>query len=506
MNRLRSVKSKLLEMLKKITNCFRLLLTGTPLQNNMQELWSLLNFCDREAFRSKDRFLEEYGDLQSKEQLDELQKEIAPYILRRVKEDVEKSIPPKEETIIDVELTMLQKRYYRAIFDKNRQVLYKGCKAHNKPQLINVEMELRKCCNHPYMVAGVKDRELKKLKFGVQEKLHDIRSGRGGRGDHKHFTRNQGDVPLDENDEEDALAELGLDLEQSVKEGKSDEAILDATILERTVRSSGKLVLVDKLLPKLKAEGHKVLIFSQMKKMLDILEAYCVRRNYGYERLDGSIQGNLRQEAIDRFCDPDASSFVFLLSTRAGGVGINLTAADTVIIFDSDWNPQNDAQAQARCHRIGQKKAVRIYRLVTKKTYEETMLQRAAMKLGLERAVLGGVGKSSGIRGSNLTSKELEKMLREGAYHHLDASNEEGNAAAKSFCDADIEDLLKTNSRTIQVNEITGKISMPSLTHNTVNKQSFNVGEGGAEDAVDVDDPDFWQKVRQFDTEGGLFM
>ena len=482
-------------MLKKITNSFRLLLTGTPLQNNMQELWSLLNFCDRDTFRSKDRFLEEYGDLQSKEQLDELQNEIAPYILRRVKEDVEKSIPPKEETIIDIELTMLQKRYYRAIYDKNRQVLYKGCKANNKPQLINVEMELRKCCNHPYMVAGVKDRELKKLAVGLQEKLHEIRSGGGGRIEHKHFTRKQGDIPIDELDEDDALAELGVDLEKAVKDGKSDDNILDSTILERTVRSSGKLVLVDKLLPKLKAEGHKVLIFSQMKRMLDILETYCIGRGYGYERLDGSIQGNLRQEAIDRFCNPETSSFVFLLSTRAGGVGINLTAADTVIIFDSDWNPQNDAQAQARCHRIGQKKAVRIYRLVTKKTYEETMLQRAAMKLGLERAVLGGVGKSSGIKGSNMTPKELEKMLREGAYHHLDTNNEEGNAAAKSFCEADIEELLKTNSRTIQVNEITGNISMPSLTHNTVNKQSFNVANRKEGDAVDVDDPDFWKKV-----------
>lgn len=151
------------------------------------------------------------------------------------------------------------------------------------------------------------------------------------------------------------------------------------------IQSSGKLVLVDKLLPKLRANGNRVLIFSQMVRCLDILEDYLIyrfkiifflflltsfnvhfafflNRKYPYERLDGRIRGNMRQAAIDRFCKPDSDRFVFLLCTKAGGVGINLTAADTVIIYDSDWNPQNDLQAQARCHRIGQQKMVKIYR------------------------------------------------------------------------------------------------------------------------------------------------
>ena len=197
--------------------------------------------------------------------------------------------------------------------------------------------------------------------------------------------------------------------------------------LSAMIQASGKLVLIDKLLPKLRAGGHKVLIFSQMIRCLDILEDYLCQKRYPFERLDGRIRGNTRQEAIDRFCRPEADRsvkvsislsdakhllfpavfeyvqrrlcgqaanlysclpviklfrFVFLLCTRAGGLGINLVAADTVIIYDSDWNPQNDLQAQARCHRIGQTKDVKVYRLITRNSYEREMFDRASLKLG----------------------------------------------------------------------------------------------------------------------------
>lgn len=155
------------------------------------------------------------------------------------------------------------------------------------------------------------------------------------------------------------------------------------------ISASGKLVLLHKLLPKLQKEGHKVLIFSQFTMVLDVLEDYLASQSFGYERLDGRVTGNDRQSAIDRFCDPSRDRFVFLLSTKAGGQGINLTAADTVIIFDSDWNPQNDSQATARCHRIGQKKDVKVYRLITRNTYEQQLFERASKKLALEKAVLG---------------------------------------------------------------------------------------------------------------------
>lgn len=131
----------------------------------------------------------------------------------------------------------------------------------------------------------------------------------------------------------------------------------------------------------------QVLVFSQFNIMLDIMSSFCGYRGYNYERIDGSVASTARQPAIDRFNDPDGDSFIFLLTTKAGGVGINLTAADTVIIYDSDWNPQNDLQAIARCHRIGQTQMVRIYRLITKKTYEAEMFRRAGRKLGLSQAV-----------------------------------------------------------------------------------------------------------------------
>jgi len=277
-HRLRTSKSKLLQMLSTLKgNPHRLILTGTPLQNNIGELFSLLNFIDPIAFSNRERFLEIYGDMRDNAQLDALQSEIAPYMLRRVKEDVEKSIPPKIETIIDVELTILQKRYYRAIFDKNRAVLYKGCSSGNKPQLINVEMELRKCCNHPYLILGVHDNELKLLrktvrnavaKFVPKKTVDSFKS--------TSSKKTEDDMEDDDSEDSDEDTEIiNSVLEKTDSKARDDfEAILELIQVEKLVRSSGKLVLVDKLLPKLRSEGHKVLIFSQMVKMLDVVSIY----------------------------------------------------------------------------------------------------------------------------------------------------------------------------------------------------------------------------------------
>lgn len=232
-----------------------------------------------------------------------------------------------------VELTTIQKKLYRAILERNFAFLSKGATSSaNVPNLMNTMMELRKCCNHPFLINGA---------------------------------------------EEKVLAEHHLSM--------TEKTVKHATVM---IDASGKLVLIHKLLPKLKANGHKVLVFSQMVRCLDILEDYLVHMRYPYERIDGRVRGNLRQAAIDRFSKPDSDRFVFLLCTRAGGLGINLTAADTVIIFDSDWNPQNDIQAQARCHRIGQSRSVKVYRLITRNSYEREMFDRASMKLGLDKAVL----------------------------------------------------------------------------------------------------------------------
>ncbi len=303
---------------------------------------------------------------------------------------------PKEETIINVELTVLQKKYYRAIYERNLSVLQKGGKSTNMPSLQNIMMELRKCCNHPFLLKGVEDH------------IHDE--------DASH---------------DDRIASL--------------------------INSSGKMVLLDKLFPKLRAGGHKVLIFSQMVRMLDILEDYLVERGYTYERLDGSKRGLDRQAAIDRFCDSSADRFVFLASTRAGGQGINLTAADTVVIFDSDWfgpsfiflplrNPQNDVQAQARCHRIGQTQAVKVYRLVTRNTYEAEMFDRASKKLGLDRAVLSKIDAGSIQSGRGEAAKQIDKWLRHGAYALF---SEDGDEASRNFCDEDIDRILENRARTV---------------------------------------------------------
>uniref|UniRef100_A0A8I3WB54 Chromodomain helicase DNA binding protein 6 n=1 Tax=Callithrix jacchus TaxID=9483 RepID=A0A8I3WB54_CALJA len=435
-HRLKNRNCKLLEGLKLMALEHKVLLTGTPLQNSVEELFSLLNFLEPSQFPSETAFLEEFGDLKTEEQVKKLQSILKPMMLRRLKDDVEKNLAPKQETIIEVELTNIQKKYYRAILEKNFSFLTKGANQHNMPNLINTMMELRKCCNHPYLINGAEEKILEDFR-----KTHSP------------------DAP---------------DFQ-----------------LQAMIQAAGKLVLIDKLLPKLIAGGHKVLIFSQMVRCLDILEDYLIQRRYTYERIDGRVRGNLRQAAIDRFCKPDSDRFVFLLCTRAGGLGINLTAADTCIIFDSDWNPQNDLQAQARCHRIGQSKAVKVYRLITRNSYEREMFDKASLKLGLDKAVLQDINRKGGTNGVQQLSKmEVEDLLRKGAYGALMDEEDEGS----KFCEEDIDQILQRRTHTITI-QSEGKGS-------TFAKASF-VASGNRTD-ISLDDPNFWQKwakIAELDTE-----
>jgi SNF2 family DNA or RNA helicase len=244
-----------------------LLLTGTPLQNSTEELWTLLNFVARREFDDKNGFIDEFGELKTTSQLDKLHKKLKPYLLRREKEHVETSVPKKEEIVVEVEMTVPQKQYYRAIYEMKTGFLYRG-EAKDGPSLTNLAMELRKCCNHPFLIKGA-EKELA-----------------------KHF--------------------------------------VDDSPVDVLVKSSGKMILLDKLLPKLHRDGHRVLIFSQFRIMLNIIEDYMGHKGYTYERIDGTITGKKRQAAIDRYSAAAGSApFAMLLSTRAGGVGINLTAADT---------------------------------------------------------------------------------------------------------------------------------------------------------------------------------
>ena len=440
-HRMKNYNSKLSVGLRneKFTFRHRILLTGTPIQNDVQEFWALMNFIDAERYESLDDFLASYGEMQSKERVDELHEEIRPYILRRLKEDVEKSVPPKEETLIEVELTVAQKQYYRALYEKNVKFLHKNNKkALDGPSLNNLAMQLRKCCNHVFLLNGVEE----------------------------EFRRLHGN------------------------------GIAEADFL---VMGSGKLILLDKLLPRLKQEGHRVLLFSQFKIMLDILEDYLKARGMQFERIDGSITGRKRQQAIDRFQAPSSESraapFIMLLSTRAGGVGITLTAADTCIIVDSDWNPQNDLQAQARCHRIGQTKSVKVYRLLSRKTYEMQMFHMSSLKMGLDQVVLKGFENGASGEGA-LTKAEVERLLRVGAY---DIFNEEkageSEAESKDFVQQDIDSILQRRSHTI-VHENTGSHS--SSAGGTFSKASFKSKTDGINnfgEDVDIEDPDFWKKM-----------
>ncbi|KAF0034387.1 hypothetical protein F2P81_012145 [Scophthalmus maximus] len=425
-HRLKNRNCKLLEGLKLMNLEHKVLLTGTPLQNSVEELFSLLNFLEPLQFPSESGFLEEFGDLKTDEQVKKLQAILKPMMLRRLKDDVEKNLAPKEETIIEVELTNIQKKYYRAILEKNFSFLSRGANQHNMPNLINTMMELRKCCNHPYLITGAEEKILESFR-----KYHSP----------------------------DAL-----DFQ-----------------LQAMIQAAGKLVLIDKLLPKLLAGGHKVLVFSQMVRCLDILEDYLIQRRYTYERIDGRVRGNLRQAAIDRFCKPDSDRFVFLLCTRAGGLGINLTAADTCIIFDSDWNPQNDLQAQARCHRIGQSKAVKVYRLITRNSYEREMFDKASLKLGLDKAVLQDINRKGSLNGVQQLSKlEVEDLLKKGAYGALMDEEDEGS----KFCEEDIDQILQRRTQTITI-QSEGKGS-------TFAKASFT--SAGNRTDISLDDPNFWQK------------
>jgi SNF2 family DNA or RNA helicase len=318
-------ENSLLSQIVRIIPCRnRLLITGTPLQNDLHELWALLNFLLPDIFSSSEDFDSWFKQEQNGDQdqvVKQLHKVLAPFLLRRIKSDVEKSLLPKKRIDLYVGMSSMQRQWYKKLLEKDISTLNGVKQSGSAKRLQNIVMQLRKCCNHPYLFDG---------------------------------------------------AEPGPPYTTDV----------------HLVDNAGKMVILDKLLIKLKDQGSRVLLFCQMSRMVDILEDYCHWRGYKYCRLDGQTAHVERISAIDEFNREGSEKFIFLLTTRAGGLGINLATADTVIMYDNDWNPQVDLQAEDRAHRIGQKKQVVIFRFITENAIEEKVIDRATQKLRLDQLVI----------------------------------------------------------------------------------------------------------------------
>lgn len=399
-HRMKNTQSKLTITLTQFyTSRYRLLLTGTPLQNNLPELWALLNFVLPRIFNSVKSFDEwfntpftntgnEGGMMLNEEEalliIKRLHKVLRPFLLRRLKKDVASELPDKVEKVIKCKMSALQLKLYQQM-KKHKMILSgednstAGKKA--KPQgirgLQNAIMQLRKICNHPYV--------FEQVELAIN--------------------------PTKEN---------GPDL----------------------YRSAGKFELLDRLLPKLFATKHRVLIFFQMTAIMDIMEDFLRYRGFKYLRLDGSTKPDDRSQLLKMFNAPGSEYFVFILSTRAGGLGLNLQSADTVIIYDSDWNPHQDLQAQDRAHRIGQKMEVRILRLVTEKSVEETILARAQDKLEIEGKVI-----QAGKFDNQATADERELLLRA----MLEADNDDEDEDDGDFNDDELNQLLARGEHEVPI-------------------------------------------------------
>ncbi|KAJ4422522.1 hypothetical protein N0V82_002856 [Gnomoniopsis sp. IMI 355080] len=373
--RLKNDENLLYGALSSMRIPWRLLLTGTPLQNNKRELFNLLQFID--PSKNAAQLDEKYADITS-ENISELHEMIRPYFLRRVKAGptgVLKFLPPMSQIILPVTMSVVQEKLCKSIMAKNPELIraifaHTKLKSNERSSLNNILMQLRKCLGHPFLYSGaVEEREVS------EETMH-----------------------------------------------------------KNLVSASSKLVLLEQMLPKLKESGHRVLLFSQFLGMLDIVEDFLTGIGFKYQRLDGSISSLEKQKRIDAFNEPGSEYFAFLLSTRAGGVGINLATADTVIILDPDFNPHQDIQALSRAHRIGQKNKVLCFQLMTKSSVEEKIMQIGRKKMALDHALIETMDRKK----EDDAGEDLESILKHGA----DALFNENNDKEVIKYDAEAIDKL----------------------------------------------------------------
>ena len=386
-HRMKNYKSKFTQTLgTQFNSVYRLLLTGTPLQNNLSELWALLNFLLPKIFNSCEDFEkwfnqpfssklpgEKNTELTEEQELliiNRLHHILLPFLLRREKREVEKELPSKTEYVIKLQMSEWQKIVYQQMKEQGLLAEDPSTGRIGKKALMNTMMQLRKICNHPYLFIDNNNEMLEKISDWIYQ-------------------------------------------------------------------SSGKFEFLDRIIPKLLYFKHKILIFSQMTQLLNILEKYFMFKGIKCLRLDGTTKAEERGRQIELFSDNKNDYMIFILSTRAGGLGLNLQAADTVIIFDSDWNPQMDIQAQDRAHRIGQKHEVKVFRLISKKTIEEGILEKAAFKKNMDEKV---------IRAGLYNSKYSESERRNKLMDILKNENKEEEEEDEILNDEQInEDISRTD-------------------------------------------------------------
>ncbi|KIW02331.1 uncharacterized protein PV09_06476 [Verruconis gallopava] len=494
-HRLKNLDCRLIRELQTYPSANRLLITGTPLQNNLSELWSLLHFLMPQIFANFDQFESwfDFSELKQKQGYETILSEdrqkqlvtslhaiLKPFLLRRVKADVEKLLPKKREYILYAPLTTMQRELYQAILEGSSRK-YLESKAAERlsmsrsvtPMSVSGRSSLgkRKASGHD-SDCSTPAKSTKTSRESTPSRSVRIRKSKVQSyeelSDRKYFAQLEAEQSHHEPEElssgaeeEHIFAETLALAKKQIGQKKLQNPIMQLRLCcdspynffnpfllegqngeagepdETLITTSGKMMLLDSLLPALFKDGHKVLIFSQFKTQLDLLEQYAWFRGWKVCRIDGSIPQAERQAQITAFNAPatgknkkDAVN-LFLLSTRAGGQGINLAAADTVILYDSDWNPQQDLQAQDRAHRIGQVNNVIVYRLATRGTVEQSLLETAEGKRRLEKLVI----RKQRFREDNSKSRqekdeleELQRLLRQSDGERIDLDAERAGA------------------------------------------------------------------------------
>lgn len=421
--------SLLFRKLNEMNVMHRVIMTGTPLNNNIRELFNLMNFLDPDEWTDLESLAKEYEEL-TEDLVHQLHARLKPYFLRRIKSDV-LQLPPKNEVIVPVSMAPLQKEIYRSILSQNLDILRtliqpsaataQGRHLGIKTKMSNILMQLRKCLQHPYLISDtIEPRDL-----------------------------------------------------------TSSEAH------ERLISASAKLRLLRSLLPRLKARGHRVLLFSQFVIALNIVEDFLIGEGYKYLRLDGDTKQSIRQKGMDEFNKPDSDIFIYILSTRAGGVGINLYTADTVIIFDPDFNPHQDLQAIARSHRYGQQKTCLVFKLMVKDSAEEKIMQAGKKKLVLDHLIVQKMDDDEN------DSNDLKSILTFGAKALFE---DDPNSRDITYTDIDLDKLIEKTEIEGEKDDV-AKESGLQFSFAKVWAADKDAFEDIGDDAQDVAQDDSWAQA-----------